>query len=64
MHVVMSFEDGTEVWYEVDSLSICRDAYGLSAVGHLGVPGTPERPAGDYVEIRNAKLSRIAGVPV
>ncbi len=62
MMVVMSFEDGTEVWYDAEGLNICRDPYGLSAVAHLGVGGAPERPAGDYIEIRGARLARVAGV--
>ncbi len=64
MHVVMSFEDGTEVWYEVENVSICRDPYGMASAGHLAGIGVPERPPGDYIEIKDAKLCRIAGVSV
>ncbi len=62
MMIVMSFEDGTEVWYEAESLNICRDPYGMAAVSHVGIDGAPERPAGDYIEIRGATLARVAGV--
>jgi hypothetical protein len=62
--VVMSFEDGTEVWYEVEDVKIVRDPHGIGSCTHLAVPGAPERPAGPYVEINNATLLRVAGVAV
>ncbi len=62
MMIVLSFAVGTEVWYEAEGLNICRDPYGLTSVGHLFIEGAPERPVGDYVEIRGASLARVAGV--
>jgi hypothetical protein len=60
--IVMSFADGTEVWYEADQVTVCPNPLGVAAVSHLAVPGVPERPDGPYVEIRNATVARVAGV--
>ncbi len=62
--IIMQLPDGTEVWYEAEELSICRDRHGIAGAYHLFDPTAPDRPAGDYVEIHNAQLRRIAGVGV
>lgn len=64
MVIVMTFGDGTEVWYEADEVKICPNPYGVGSVSHLAVPDAPERPSVPYVEIDGATLCRVAGVPV
>lgn len=62
--VIMTFDDGTEIWYEVEKLTITPDPMQLAGVSAHVIPGAPERPDGPYVEMRGARLARIAGVHV
>lgn len=56
----MSFQDGVEIWYEADHISIVRDPGGIGGVAHLAVDGAPHRPTGDYLEVHNATFHSIA----
>jgi hypothetical protein len=62
MHVLMEFDDGLEVWYEVDGITICHDPYGITDSANAFLPEAKRRPAGDYVVMKNPKVCHVADV--